>query len=169
VSWWLTAVPLSVTDVAMLDWVRNEFPDAYGLPTELPARRPLPTVTHLVDAIEQSGCHGSAWFSVEGQDGSPIPSCANRRFCARTDGWDLGEVNPQVNDGTGNGDVVQWTSAVESIGFRNPSPTAVLRTTLYLAKHAGSFLLLDDMIDHAFVLDPADDRVRLAAAWPWSD
>jgi hypothetical protein len=157
-------IPLSLTDAATLDWVRNEYPDVYGVPAVPPPRQPLPTVTQLVDAIKQSGCHGSAWFAIEGQDAPSIPPCP--QSC---DGFDLGEVSLRVKDGTRNGDLVQWKSTVESIGFRKPSGTAVLRTISNLARYAGPFLVLDDGIEDVFVLDPLDDPTRLAAAWPWSD
>lgn len=167
VSWHLLVAPLhTVLADGGLEWAAGA-ESSFGLPEEPPAARELPTVSQVLSAFREAGCHGVPWFQVVGQEvTSDLPGCPDRATCASMGGLDLGEVSLGV-DGADGDEPVELDQAVTDIGFRKPSGTAVLAAVVALASQAGPLLVFDDSGEHVFVVSPGDDPTDLAQHWPW--
>ncbi|MEV4763305.1 hypothetical protein AB0J89_11785 [Micromonospora chokoriensis] len=149
-----------------LEWVAGAGA-SFGLPEEPPAARELPTVSQVLSAFREAGCHGVPWFRVAGQEVTgDLPGCPDPATCAAMGGLDLGEVSLGV-DGADGGEPVELDQAVTDIGFRKPSGNAVLAAVVALASQAGPLLVVDDSGEHVFVVSPGDDPTDLSQHWPW--
>lgn len=167
VGWHLLVTPLHVAAAdGVLAWAADA-DSSFGLPDEPPSPRELPTVSQVLAAFRNAGCHGVPWFQVAGHDlASDLPGCPDPAACASAGGMDLGEVSVGV-DGAGGDEPATLDQAVTDIGFRKPSGRAVLAVTVALASQAGPLLVFSDSGEHVFVVSPGDDPTQLGQHWPW--
>jgi hypothetical protein len=87
-------VPLHQIDhQELVDW-SFDVSFAFGIPPEPEPPRPLPLVIDVLDAFARGGCHGTAWFRVDGLDVAEcFPSCTGLAECAAAGWLDVGEVS----------------------------------------------------------------------------
>jgi hypothetical protein len=180
VSWSMFVVPLHQIDhQELVDW-SFDVSFAFGIPREPALPRSLPLVVDVLDAFARGGCHGTAWFEVEGLDlAATLPSCTGLAECAAAGWLDLGEVTlrepgaesdlgePVPAGDDGKPALLDPESRVGSIAFRKPNPVAVLRAVTMLVGTAGPILVFDDLADRVFVVAPGDTYEGLAKFWPW--
>jgi hypothetical protein len=165
VAWSVLVSPLHVVAAdGGLEWaVAASF--AYGIPERAPAAQPLPHVQDVLAAIASAGCHGTAWFTVEGIDvTSYLPPCTNPADCATAGGMDLGEVTLHP---AGSDDKLRADSRVEAVRFRKPHGRALLHAVCGLTAAAGPLLVFDEDADRVFAVSPGDRPEDLAGHWPW--
>jgi hypothetical protein len=162
------AIPLHLLDADGWDWVAGAA-FSFGLPEHPPEPRALPTAAQAVAAFASAGCHGEAWFTVESPDASAdLPRCPGPEECAGRGGLHLGEVTLVPADPTADRERLAADAPVGAIGFRKPSPAAVLAAVVALTMAAGSMLVCDDIsADQVFVIHEGDQLAGLAAHWPW--
>jgi hypothetical protein len=133
------------------------------------APRALPTAAQAVAAFASAGCHGETWFTVESPGASAdLPPCPGLEECAGRGSLHLGEVTLVPADPTAGRERLAADALVGAIGFRKPSPAAVLAAVVALTTAAGSMLVCDDIsADQVFVIHEGDQLADLAAHWPW--
>ncbi|WP_328459329.1 hypothetical protein OHA21_26815 [Actinoplanes sp. NBC_00393] len=154
-SWWMHAVPLSgSTGAETLEWAASAS-FSRGVPEQMPASRPLPSVRDVLAAFRAAGCHGTAWFDLIGT-AEPLEECPDPGTCYSAGGLDLGEVRLSMVE-----------ASVEAVSFRKPVPVAVLTAASALASTAGPQLVFDDSADSLFVVWPGESAESLLAEWPW--
>lgn len=167
-SFWLHVFPLhTLGSDDGWEWAaRASF--SHGLPEHVPGPRALPTAAQVVGAFTSAGCHGQAWFTLESPDASGgLPPCPDPGECARRGGLDLGEVALTSADPSADREHLAPGTPVADIGFRTPSPRAVLAGLSALAAAAGPLLTYDDTADRVFVIHEGDQLDNLATDWPW--
>jgi hypothetical protein len=168
VSYWLHAIPLHTLGSDSWGWAAGaRF--SYGLPENHPQPRALPTAAQVVAAFNAAGCHGEAWFTVEGPGAMGLPPCPDPGECAgRRGGLDLGEVTLTPADPAADHKRLYADIPVSAIGFRKPSPAAVLAALTALTADAGPLLVFDDFnTDQVLVIREGDKAADVAAHWPW--
>lgn len=158
VSWSILATPLHAVQGDVLEWAASA-DYCHGVPNSLPPPHPLPVVAEVLTAFRKAGCHGTAWFRVEGLGaGFELASGG---------GLDLGEVTLQPPEWEDEDAPLAPESEVGSVGFRKPQGTAVLYALCSLAQIAGALLVFDTDCDRVVVVWPGDSPVELSEHWPW--
>jgi hypothetical protein len=166
VSWSLLAFPLhEIAANGGWDWALDDG-RTHGMPKHPPAPQPLPTAAQVVTAFRDAGCHGTAWYHIDGP-GTPdeLPACPNIGPCANAGGLDLGEV--QLGPRNGDREHLVPTTPIASMGFRKPVSLAVLTAMHRLSSSAGPILIYHDSASDMFVVSPHDALNELAQHWPW--
>lgn len=167
-SWSLLAMPVHVlARDGMVEWV-SQVERSRGVPGDLPAIVALPTAAAVVDAFRSAGCHGTNWFVIVGEAaGSRLPERPDPGACAGNDGRDLGKVSLRSPGRPTGRDPLAPDGPVESVSFRKPNTSAVLRAVCALAQVCGPQLVTDDQADAAFVIWPGERADVLEPSWFW--
>ncbi|MEE6257068.1 hypothetical protein [Plantactinospora sonchi] len=167
-SWSLYAMPLHhVASDGGWEWAASA-----GSVRDLPDQPPEPTpparVGDVLDALRAAGCHGTAWFEVDGlAAGSALPRCPDAGTCGIEEGPDLGEVSLHVAGQERHGQPLPIDAAVAGVSFRKPNTLAVLRVMCALTSAAGPLLVHDDSADQVFVVWPGERAEDMRGEWPW--
>ena len=161
-SWFVIATPLHACPADALEWAREQ---AIGDVPEQPPVWPLPSVKEVLGALREAGCHGDAWYTIDGEPDPHLPICPDRHACDEDRGLDLGEVSIDVDQPPTGHQRIGLDDRVTSVSFRKPRG-GLLHACLVLAGLGGHQLVFDDNL-RVVVVAP-DDRIEdLAATWPW--
>ena len=150
----------------VLDWA-DAASHSRGVPDTAPAAVPLPTVSEVLAAFHDAGCHGEAWFQVSDDGSPPLRPCPDPESCARNGGLDLGEVTLRGAAREDLGRPLSSATEIETVSFRKPSAAGALAAVCALASVAGPQLVFDDSAEQVFVVRPGELASDLAQEWPW--
>ncbi|SCL21441.1 hypothetical protein GA0074692_1176 [Micromonospora pallida] len=167
-SWSLFVIPLhGLSRNGMSEWIASaRF--VRGRPDRVPEALPLPSVIEVLNALRSSGCHGTNWFEIVGEEaGSRLPECPNPGTCASTGGLDLGEVSVYTAGRASSLPPVPADAVVETVTFRKPNGVAALSAACALASVGGPQLVFDETATEALVVWPGDGVGKLGDDWPW--
>jgi hypothetical protein len=123
----------------------------------------LPTVEEVLAELAASGCHGDAWYRLEGLE-NPLPRCPDYARCAAGNGFDLGEVS--LHCGKDLAEPVHRDDLVECVSMRKPGAGA-LRAAIALAALGAPQIAFDNIGAEPFIAMPGQQAQDLATSWPW--
>ena len=151
----------------VLEWAATAS-HSRGVPSTAPTAVPLPTVTEVLTAFHEAGCHGEAWFEISGAEAAPtLRECPDPGSCAGNGGLDIGEVALRGPAQAHFGRLLSTTTSVETVSFRKPTGAGALAAVCALARVSGPQLVFDDSADTVFVVWPNEVAGTLAHEWPW--
>jgi hypothetical protein len=165
VSWSLLVFPLhEIAANGAWEWALDGG-RSFGMPEDPPPSQPLPTAAEVVTAFREAGCHGTAWYHIDGLDtAAELPACPEYGTCAGVGGLDLGEV--RLDPGNGDCEHLTPTTPIVRMAFRKPVSLAVLTAMHRLSASAGPMLIFDDSASTVFVVSPDNDLNQLLQHWP---
>ena len=168
VSWSLLVVPLHhAASHGALTWIASAT-YTYGVPATAPEPQPFPLLGDVLAAFGAAGCHGTAWFTVDGVDQrSALAPCPDPAGCRAVAGLDLGEVTIDSADQADPAEPLRLDAAVDAVSFRAPVGVAALRAVCALTAAAGPLLVFDDVAERMVVVTPQDGPADLVGHWPW--
>jgi hypothetical protein len=140
----------------------------YGIPESPPEPQPFPLVKDVLAAFGTAGCHGTAWFTVDGVDReTALPPCPDPAGCREAAGLDLGEVTIDSADQEHPAEPLRLDATVDAVSFSKPVGRAALQAVCAMTAAAGPILVFDDTAVRMVVVTPRDTAEDLVAHWPW--
>jgi hypothetical protein len=113
--------------------------------------------------LVSAGCHGDAWYRLEGLE-NPLPRCRHYARCDAENGHDLGEVS--LHCGRDLAATVHRDDLVECVSLRKPRAGA-LPAAIALAGLGAPAIAFDDIDGEPLVVMPGQRAGDLTATWPW--
>ncbi|WP_238011423.1 hypothetical protein KZZ52_33010 [Dactylosporangium sp. AC04546] len=123
----------------------------------------LLTVEQVLATLVSAGCHGDAWYRLEGLE-DPLPRCPDRWRCDAEHGRDIGEVS--LHCGRDLAEPVRRDDLVECVSMRKPR-SGSLPAAIALAAMGSAQIAFDTIDGEPFVVMPGQRDEDLAATWPW--
>jgi hypothetical protein len=117
----------------------------------------------VLAALVSAGCHGDAWYRIEGLE-NPLPCCQDHDRCDAEGGHDLGEVS--LHCGRDLAEPVHRDDLVECVSMRGPRGGS-LPAAVALAALSGPQIVFDTIDGEPFVVMPGQRAAELTATWRW--
>lgn len=157
VSWSLFLMPADRMSHSHMAEIASSLVDAHSGPA------PLPTVRQVLTALVAAGCHGAAWYRLDGLE-DPLPRCTDYQRCAAGQGNDLGEVS--LHCGRDLASPVGPEDLVECVSLRKPRAGS-LAAAVALTSISTAQIVFDEGLEHFLVVQPDDAIEDLRNIWPW--